>query len=514
MLGISMVNFAGCLSKVENGRGARAARFANKGRGEMRNARTAVALAFAIAVALCASSANATFAGANGKIAFVRAGDIWTMNANGTGLTQVTTGGGAESPSWRPDGQKIAYVDAGGIELINADGTGKQPLLADAGVMGFGLSWSPNCSSIAYGHSDDPSDPTEHIWAVGVASGVPTQLTTGVTLDRSPDWSPDGSKIAFTSTRQDVAVPANGSTNYLLYAMKSDGTGVTRLTTLDDPSLHERNPSWKPDGTAIVIRSDTDFGEFPAGGSLVVVSANGVTRTPLTVGTDPLVGLSPAWSPDQAKIAVGAPSHGSVAASLFVYDVGSGTSTTPIEGDQPDWVASNGSCSGSSDTVAPTLTLPASVTVDATGPSGATVPFTATATDNIDPAPTVTCVPAALTLFPIGDTTVSCTARDASGNTAAGSFGVHVRGAPEQLTRLAARIVADPGITPRARTVLAFQILTVRNVLFRGVPTRIACLGLSGFIAEIRRLPSFAISPSSRAGVLADALRIRDVLAC
>ena len=80
-----------------------------------------------------------------------------------------------------------------------------------------------------------------------------------------------------------------------------------------------------------------------------------------------------------------------------------------------------------SDTTAPTLHLPANITAAATSASGAVVTFTATATDAIDPSPTVTCSPASGSTFPLGTTTVNCTAKDASGNTSAsGSFTVTV----------------------------------------------------------------------------------------
>jgi hypothetical protein len=88
----------------------------------------------------------------------------------------------------------------------------------------------------------------------------------------------------------------------------------------------------------------------------------------------------------------------------------------------------------------PTVSLPAGITVDARAPGGAIVDFSASATDGADPAPALTCAPEADTTFPIGDTTVTCTAADNAGNTATGSFVVHVRGAAEQLDRLIALV--------------------------------------------------------------------------
>ena len=92
------------------------------------------------------------------------------------------------------------------------------------------------------------------------------------------------------------------------------------------------------------------------------------------------------------------------------------------------------------DTTAPTLTLPANKVVNAAGPSGAAVLYTATATDTVDPSPAVVCSPLSGSVFAIDTTTVSCTATDASGNSVSAGFSVHVRGAAEQLTDLAASV--------------------------------------------------------------------------
>ncbi len=68
------------------------------------------------------------------------------------------------------------------------------------------------------------------------------------------------------------------------------------------------------------------------------------------------------------------------------------------------------------DTTAPSVTVPANVSVDATHPFGAAVTYTVSATDIVDLAPTITCDPPSGASFAIGDTTVSCGATDFSGN--------------------------------------------------------------------------------------------------
>lgn len=78
------------------------------------------------------------------------------------------------------------------------------------------------------------------------------------------------------------------------------------------------------------------------------------------------------------------------------------------------------------DATAPVLDLPADITAEATGASGAVVDYTATAADAVDGAVAVDCVPAAGTTFALGTTTVSCSASDSGGSVATGAFDVTV----------------------------------------------------------------------------------------
>jgi HYR domain/Cohesin domain len=79
------------------------------------------------------------------------------------------------------------------------------------------------------------------------------------------------------------------------------------------------------------------------------------------------------------------------------------------------------------DTIPPVITAPANITVEATGPNGAVVTFTATAQDNVDGAVNVTANPASGSTFPLGTTHVGLAASDAAHNTATASFDVTVR---------------------------------------------------------------------------------------
>lgn len=78
------------------------------------------------------------------------------------------------------------------------------------------------------------------------------------------------------------------------------------------------------------------------------------------------------------------------------------------------------------DTTPPTLHLPDDLSVVAFDLSGAPANYTVTATDNVDPSPSVNCSPQSGSTFPIGTSNVDCVATDASGNSATGSFAVTV----------------------------------------------------------------------------------------
>ena len=103
--------------------------------------------------------------------------------------------------------------------------------------------------------------------------------------------------------------------------------------------------------------------------------------------------------------------------------------TRPIDGDDDGTSACDAGAYEAPrppDVTAPVVTVPGNITTPATGPTGATVTYTASATDDRDGPLTPTCTPASGSTFPVGTTTVTCTATDTAGNTGTGSFTVTV----------------------------------------------------------------------------------------
>ena len=121
------------------------------------------------------------------------------------------------------------------------------------------------------------------------------------------------------------------------------------------------------------------------------------------------------------------------------------------------------------DTTAPQLTVPASPMLATTlSTAGATVNFSVSATDVVDPAPVVAATPNSGSNFPLGDTKVNVTATDAKGNQATGNFIVRVTGLPDIFIKeTGGPEIDDGGMTTFGPVALgkssAVKSLTVRN---------------------------------------------------
>jgi hypothetical protein len=165
----------------------------------------------------------------------------------------------------------------------------------------------------------------------------------------------------------------------------------------------------------------------PAGGSLNATNAS-IGPIPLSWPDDGNTCPSPAPTPisdnGDSTAAITAPS--APGTYNYVVAFSRNVSAPDISGGNTT-VTFTLTVSAPSDTTAPTLHLPANITTEATGPSGAVVTFSATADDTSPAHPAVTCTPASGSTFPLGATTVNCSATDAASNTANGSFTVTVQ---------------------------------------------------------------------------------------
>ncbi len=118
------------------------------------------------------------------------------------------------------------------------------------------------------------------------------RLTNHPEEDIQPSWSPDGSRIAYTSNR-------NGG-NYQIYVMDSNGKNVRRLTN----GVNDRSPAWSPDGLKIAFQGigNEEIGRENRKAKIHIVAPDGTDLQKLAediLSND----IEPAWSPDSQRIA-------------------------------------------------------------------------------------------------------------------------------------------------------------------------------------------------------------------
>jgi TolB protein len=187
---------------------------------------------------------------------------IYGMRADGTSLTQLTSGPADLTPSLSPDKSKIAFtriINSVNLEIfvMNVDGSGLMNL-TNSSALDYEPAWSPDGTKIAFTTSRFASGP--FIGNVGTTSVLQiavmnannganvTRVTNSPGIDWNPAWSPDGTKIAFTTSRYGSFLNPNSE-----IAMKNvNGVIVTRVTNSPGEDLY---PTWSPDGTKIAFSS-------------------------------------------------------------------------------------------------------------------------------------------------------------------------------------------------------------------------------------------------------------------
>ncbi|MGD9144152.1 MAG: PQQ-binding-like beta-propeller repeat protein [Anaerolineae bacterium] len=212
---------------------------------------------------------------------------------------KLTTGGQIIAfTSDRDDGEGDIYVMA--VPDSVEQGTPSPQRLTDDPAYDGWPTWSPDGSQIAFvsTRSGNPD-----IYVMDADGSNLRQLTDHPANDIWPEWSPDGTRIAFPSRRDG---------NFEIYLMDPDGTNLQRLTHTPG---HEDFPAWSPDGTQIVYaRSEHDEGTYvmsvPSG-----TDAGGTERRLLD-----FIAFEPAWSPDGTQIAFGSDHEGFRA--VYVMDAG------------------------------------------------------------------------------------------------------------------------------------------------------------------------------------------------
>lgn len=234
---------------------------------------------------LAAGPAQAAYPGADGLIVFVRTNQIFTISANGTGLTQLTDRNQNFRPVWSPNGHRIAFIKQVGTSkdlwVMRADGTHKHQLTHLGSV--YGPSWSPNGQRLAFGsptlqivHATWPYGSTPHAVLAAPFVGDPLQTWD---VDGRVAWSPDGVHLAFYA--HDFP---DSPDNYLLVLNRSQKT-VREYDAIGGSCCGEgyfADPAFSPDGVTLAYTVKIDL-------------SDGVSPRPPYVNFTSFAGTAPAF---------------------------------------------------------------------------------------------------------------------------------------------------------------------------------------------------------------------------
>ncbi|MDQ3784715.1 MAG: hypothetical protein M3360_07555 [Actinomycetota bacterium] len=175
--------------------------------------------------------------------------NIFLMDADGSNVTQLTTHPSADIwPDFSPDGSRIVFTSlrsgSSALYTMNTDGSELEKLTADH-INAGQADWSPDGTRIAFVNNHcfecPPGRPHSDIFVLTVATGEVEQITHRFGNNLNPEWSPDGTRIAFWHAPG--IQPFFNNTD--IFVMNADGTGLTNVT--NTPNLREYVPDWGAD---------------------------------------------------------------------------------------------------------------------------------------------------------------------------------------------------------------------------------------------------------------------------
>lgn len=230
---------------------------------------------------------------------------VWVASDRLTGAKQLTRGNYDSGwPVWSPSGKKIAFDSnrtghrkdskrINDVFVMNADGSHLKKLTNSNGASGD-AAWSPNRAVIAFDSDLGNRKGFRAIYLMNPNGGELRKITNPhpPLSDYSPSFSPDGTHLVFIRARGTAqTAPA------ALYTVALNGNHLHRKTSF---TLHVDQPNWSPDGTRIAFDAHPQPHSYP---DIYVVRATGGAPVNLTHNPAGQAGsVDPVWSPDGRKI--------------------------------------------------------------------------------------------------------------------------------------------------------------------------------------------------------------------
>ncbi len=225
------------------------------------------------------------------RIAYVSGYHLWIMNADGSkpGAVPITGNPYEDDPIWSPDATKLAYINGTDGQIYTVASAGGKPKQISTGLSPANLKWSPTPKLIVFDASDVDGTGYRQVFTINISTLVVSRLTSGSCNSNQPDWSPDGTEIAFSTACFD------GDSNIAVMPSSGGAASSVALYTVADAGW----PSWSPDGTEIVFSANEGKGSEQLWEASPSTAGDGKTVSATRLTDDPgqPYNIMPAWQP-------------------------------------------------------------------------------------------------------------------------------------------------------------------------------------------------------------------------